>query len=92
MKFCGKKKLVHHSAAICTRATFRTRTAQEVREITARAVADLGTFLRTGELPLPIDRIFGFDQLGEAFSRMRANQHFGKIIVSMQAEAISARV
>lgn len=64
--------------------TFRTRTAQEIRDITARAMADLGTYLRTGELSLPIDLIYTFDQLDEAFSRMRTNQHFGKIVVSMQ--------
>lgn len=63
--------------------TFRTRTVQEVREITARAMADLGPALRSGELSLPVDRVFGFDQLGDAFARMRANQHFGKIIVAM---------
>jgi NADPH2:quinone reductase len=61
--------------------TFRTRSLQEVRDITARAMADLGPALRRGELSLPVDCIFGFEQLGDAFARMRANQHFGKIIV-----------
>jgi NADPH2:quinone reductase len=65
--------------------TFRTRGVEEVRDITARAMADLGAFLRGGELALPIDRIFRFGQLGDAFSRMRANQHFGKIIVSIDS-------
>jgi NADPH2:quinone reductase len=63
--------------------TFRTRTAEEVREITARALADLEPHLRSGKLSLPIDRIYPLDQLGEAFSRMQANQHFGKIVVSV---------
>jgi NADPH2:quinone reductase len=63
--------------------TFRTRTVQEVREITASALRDLGSFLRSGELALPIDRLFRFDQLDQAFARMRSNQHFGKIIVAM---------
>ncbi|MFL6676680.1 MAG: zinc-binding alcohol dehydrogenase family protein [Massilia sp.] len=63
--------------------TFRTRSVQEVREITARVMADLGPFLRSGTLGLPIDRVFRFDQLDQAFDRMRANQHFGKIIVAM---------
>lgn len=63
--------------------TFRTRSVEEVRDITARVLADLGPFLRSGALSLPIDRVFGFGQLGEAFARMRANQHFGKIIVAM---------
>jgi NADPH2:quinone reductase len=63
--------------------TFRTRTVQEVRDITARAMADLGPALRSGDLSLPVDSVFGFEQLGDAFARMRANQHFGKIIVAM---------
>jgi NADPH2:quinone reductase len=63
--------------------TFRTRTVQEVRDITAKAMADLGPALRSGDLSLPVDSVFGFEQLGEAFARMRANQHFGKIIVAM---------
>jgi NADPH2:quinone reductase len=64
--------------------TFRTRTVEQVREITARAMADLAPALRRGELSLPIDSVFGLAQLGNAFARMRANQHFGKIIVVPQ--------
>ena len=52
--------------------TFRTRTVQEMREITARAMADLGPALHSGELALPIDSVFGFEQLGDAFARMLA--------------------
>jgi NADPH2:quinone reductase len=63
--------------------TFRTRSLQEVREITSRALADLGPFVRSGTLGLPIDRVFRFNKLDQAFDRMRANQHFGKIIVTM---------
>jgi NADPH2:quinone reductase len=63
--------------------TFRTRTVQEVREITARVAADLEPYLRTGKLSLPIDRIYAFAQLGDAFARMRRNEHFGKIVVSL---------
>ncbi|MGH8420025.1 MAG: quinone oxidoreductase family protein [Pseudomonas sp.] len=64
--------------------TFRTRTVEQVREITARAMADLAPALQRGELSLPIDSVFGLAQLGDAFVRMRANQHFGKIIVVPQ--------
>jgi NADPH2:quinone reductase len=63
--------------------TFRTRSVQEVRLITSRALADLGPFLRSGTLGLPIDRVFRFEELGQAFDRMRANRHFGKIVVAM---------
>lgn len=70
--------------------TFRTRTTQEIRAITARMVADLGPHLCAGKLSLPIDSIHCFDQLGAAFSRMRANEHFGKIVIVMPSGAISA--
>ncbi|MDQ2990159.1 MAG: zinc-binding dehydrogenase [Pseudomonadota bacterium] len=63
--------------------TFRTRSVQEVRDITARVMADLGPALRSGDLSLPVDSVFGFEQLGDAFARMHANQHFGKIIVRL---------
>jgi NADPH2:quinone reductase len=63
--------------------TFRTRSAEEIRAITARAGADLEPHLRAGKLALPIDRVYPFDQLGEAFARMRENRHFGKIIVAI---------
>jgi NADPH:quinone reductase-like Zn-dependent oxidoreductase len=32
---------------------------------------------------LPIDSSYSFDKLADAFARMRANQHFGKIVVTM---------
>jgi NADPH2:quinone reductase len=43
----------------------------------------MGPFLRSGTLGLPIDRVFRFDELDQAFERMRTNRHFGKIIVAM---------
>ncbi len=63
--------------------TFRTRSVEEVREITRLAMADLGSFLQSGTLSLPIDQVFPFDRLAEAFAHMKRNQHFGKIVVSM---------
>ncbi len=66
--------------------TFRTRTLEEVRDITVRAMADLGNYVRSGQLSLPIDSIYPFEQLGQAFSRMGLNAHFGKIIVSVETE------
>jgi NADPH2:quinone reductase len=63
--------------------TFRTRSVHEVREITARMTADLWPHLCAGRLRLPIDRVFPFERIGEAFERMRANAHLGKIVVTM---------
>jgi NADPH2:quinone reductase len=66
-----------------TGVTFRTRSVDEVREITRLAMADLAGHLKSGKLALPIDSSYSLDKLADAFARMRANQHFGKIVVTM---------
>jgi len=63
--------------------TFRTRSKQEVREITERMLADLAAPLAEGKLGLPVDATFPLDELPQALERMRANEHFGKIVVSV---------
>lgn len=65
--------------------TFRTRTVEQVREIQAGVVAHLWQPLVDGKLSLPIDSLFPFERLGEAFERMRSNSHFGKIVVALPA-------
>lgn len=62
--------------------TFRTRSIQEVRDINEAAERDLGTAIAAGQLVLPIDRVFAFDDLAQAFEHMRTNQHFGKIVIA----------
>jgi NADPH2:quinone reductase len=63
--------------------TFRTRTLDEVREISRRMRADLWDAVTAGKLALPIDRRFPLDQAVEAQAHMRANRHFGKIVLTM---------
>jgi NADPH2:quinone reductase len=63
--------------------TFRTRSIEEVREINARMRADLETEIAAGRLGLPIDRVFDFDQAPAALEHMRANRHFGKLILQL---------
>jgi NADPH2:quinone reductase len=63
--------------------TFRTRSVEEVREINTRMRADLEAELAAGRLGLPIDRIFDFDQAPAALEHMRANRHFGKLILQL---------
>jgi NADPH2:quinone reductase len=63
--------------------TFRTRTVDEVREIGRRMRADLWDAVTAGKLTLPIDRRFPLDQAVEAHAHMRANKHFGKIVLTM---------
>jgi NADPH2:quinone reductase len=61
--------------------TFRTRSLEEVREIVRRTRADLWTAVEAGTLRLPIDRTFPLAEAPAALAHMRANQHFGKIVL-----------
>jgi NADPH:quinone reductase-like Zn-dependent oxidoreductase len=63
--------------------TFRTRTLEEAREINRRMRADLWDAVTAGKLALPIDRRFALDAAVEAQAHMRANKHFGKIVLTM---------
>ncbi|MBV7484793.1 zinc-binding dehydrogenase [Bordetella sp. BOR01] len=67
---------VHYSGV-----TFRTRTAEQVRQITAHMLRDLGAALDAGQLRLPVDRSFALAQGAQALAYMQTNRHFGKIIL-----------
>lgn len=62
--------------------TFRTRSVEEVREINRRMRADLWAAVEAGGLRLPIDRVFPLAEAAEALAHMRANRHFGKIVLA----------
>ena len=62
--------------------TFRTRSIEEVREINRRMRADLWGAIEAGTLRLPIDRSFPLAEAAAALAHMRANMHFGKIVLS----------
>ncbi len=64
--------------------TFRTRSLEEVREIVRRMREDLWEALEAGKLSLPIDRSFPLDEAVAAQAHMRANAHFGKIVLTME--------
>ena len=63
--------------------TFRTRSPEEVREIVRLMRADLWPAVEAGKLSLPIDKTFPLDKVAEALAMMKANQHFGKIVLTM---------
>ncbi len=63
--------------------TFRTRSADEVAEIVRRARAELWSALVAGRLQLPIDSSFALADAEQAFARMGANEHFGKIVLEV---------
>jgi NADPH:quinone reductase-like Zn-dependent oxidoreductase len=61
--------------------TFRTRSPEEVREINRLMRADLWAAVEAGTLALPIDATFPLEKVAEALAHMRANHHFGKIVL-----------
>jgi NADPH2:quinone reductase len=64
-----------------TGVTFRTRSVEEVREIARRMRADLWPAVERGDIALPIDGVHPLAEAGAALERMRANRHFGKILL-----------
>jgi len=63
--------------------TNRTRTPEELNEVTRRMRADLWPAVEAGKLSLPIDKTFPLEKVAEALAMMKANQHFGKIVLTM---------
>ncbi len=63
--------------------TFRTRSIDEVREINRLLRADLWPAIEAGTLSLPIYKTYKLADIADALAVMRANQHFGKIVISV---------
>jgi len=63
--------------------TFRTRSIEEIRAIFDEVRKDIWPAVESRRLQLPIDKVFAFDDIGQAFARMEANKHLGKIVVTM---------
>ena len=63
--------------------TFRTRSIDEIRAIFAEVQKDVWPAVESRKLQLPIDKVFAFADIGKAFERMEANQHLGKIVVTL---------
>ncbi len=63
--------------------TFRTRSLDEIREINRLMRADLWPAFEAGRLSLPIYKTYPLDDIAEALALMKANEHFGKIVISI---------
>jgi NADPH:quinone reductase len=63
--------------------TFRTRTPDEVREIVHALRADLWPAVESGKLGLPIYKTYKLADIVDALAEMRANKHFGKIVITV---------
>ena len=63
--------------------TFRTRSIEEIRDIFEEVRNDIWPAVESRQLQLPIDKVFAFDEIGNAFEHMEANRHLGKIVVTL---------
>jgi NADPH2:quinone reductase len=63
--------------------TFRTRSIEEIRDIFSEVRNDIWPAVESRQLQLPIDKVFAFDDIGNAFEHMEANKHLGKIVVTL---------
>jgi NADPH2:quinone reductase len=63
--------------------TNRTRTQDELNDVTRRMREDLWPAVEAGKLALPIDKSFPLDKVADALAMMKANRHFGKIVLVM---------
>ena len=63
--------------------TFRTRSISEIRDVYSRMWADCSDLVTRGKLYLPVDKVYQFNDVVDALSCMRDNQHFGKLILKI---------
>jgi NADPH2:quinone reductase len=63
--------------------TFRTRSLNEIRDVYSKMWRDFQKLVVSGELSLPVEKVFDFNDVGEALSCMRDNQHFGKLVLKL---------
>ena len=52
-------------------------------EVLRRANDKLGGAIERGEIRSPIDKVFPLEEATQALARMNANEHFGKIVLSL---------
>ena len=63
--------------------TFRTRSIQEIRDVYSNMWNDFEKIVVSGELSLPIEKVFDFNDVGKALDYMRENEHFGKLVLKL---------
>ncbi|MBM3526601.1 MAG: zinc-binding dehydrogenase [Alphaproteobacteria bacterium] len=61
--------------------TFRTRTVEEVRDILVKMRTDLWDDVKAGRVRVPVDKTYPLAEARAGHEHMRANKHFGKILL-----------
>jgi NADPH2:quinone reductase len=63
--------------------TFRSRSTQEIADLTSKMVAEMMPAVRDGRIALAIDRAFKLEDAEQALSLMDKNGQFGKIVLTI---------
>ncbi len=63
--------------------TFRTRSVEEIQTIIRLMVDDIWPAVTERQVKLPVDKVFALEQISDAYARMRANAHLGKIVIEV---------
>jgi len=63
--------------------THRTRSREEIRAEYEAMRRDLWAAVQDGRFAIPIDRVFPLAEVTEALAHMKANRHFGKIVLAV---------
>ncbi len=70
--------------------TFRTRTEEERLACIEACARDVLPLLAEGRIKLPVERVYAMDELAQAHAYMETNQHFGKLVLALDAEVEQA--
>lgn len=65
--------------------TFRTRSAEQKKKVRAAMLRDLNSALSDGRLCPIVDRTFALSAALDAQEYVRGNQHFGKVVLDLDA-------
>ena len=63
--------------------THRTRSREEIRAEYAAMRRDLWAAVEAGRFSIPIDKVFPLAEVTEALAHMKANRHFGKLVLAV---------
>ena len=61
--------------------TFRTRSIEDVHDVLVRMREDMWEHVQAGRIRVPVDSTFPLAQAADSHAHMRANKHFGKILL-----------
>ncbi|MEG1854860.1 MAG: zinc-binding dehydrogenase [Acinetobacter sp.] len=62
--------------------SFRTRSSDEITDVIDKARKSLTQALDSHQIKIPVDATYPFENFDEAFTKMKTNKHFGKIVLS----------